>query len=337
MGAQAEYEFMNASRVRQAAVLGLVLSACTTTLGGESQVDASAPPVDSGVDSSVDAGTIEDAAPAMDAARDASMDAFVVDAGPVDLGAAVDEGVALPDSSVPDLGLGPGTLLYTMSFQGATIPSALTRDEVAEDSLELVEAPWDATRQALRVLVRAGDSWHGEGYPRSEVTPQSSTGVNRLAWNRLYRIVGAFMYPADAVFPTDGEYGIGILISGFQLHGDDSTSPVFGFQLRNGRMQLDYRPLSGSFLDGMHDCGPAPRGERVDYEILYRGATDATGYIRLVLNGVVCFEESGPSNRAANPSPGYMKYGIYDNFNTVETTSATFLELYLDDVAYYGF
>lgn len=32
-----------------------------------------------------------------------------------------------------------------------------------------------------------------------------------------------------------------------------------------------------------------------------------------------------------------MKYGIYDNFNTVETTSATFLELYLDDVAYYGF
>lgn len=108
---------MNASRVRHASVLGLMLSACTTTLGAESQVDASAPPVDSGFDSSV------------------------------------------------------------------------------------------------------------EGYPRSDVTPQSSTGVNRLAWNRLYRIVGAFMYPADAVFPTDGEYGIGILISGFQLHGDDTTSP----------------------------------------------------------------------------------------------------------------
>lgn len=316
----------------EVASLCVLLSACSATLGSGGENGARDAQVDTGLasgDAGLDARVFDDATPGMDA----SADAGVADAARSDLGSLTDADVPLPDGSVPDLGIGPGTLLYTMTFQEATIPAALTRDEVADDSLELVEAPWDATRQALRVLVRHGESWNGAGYPRSEVSPQSSTMVNRLAWNRLYRIVGAFSYAADAMLPDDGDHGIGLLITGFQLHGDDGVSPVLAFELRNGNMQLDYRPTDASVVDAMHDCGPAPLGERISYEILYRGAIDATGYLRVVVNGAVCYEESGPSNRAANPSPGYMKYGIYDPFHTV----ATSLVMYLDDVSYYGY
>ncbi|MBK8170021.1 MAG: hypothetical protein IPK60_06720 [Sandaracinaceae bacterium] len=294
----------------------VALAACTGTLSA-SGTDAGGTRIDMGFDAglSVDLGA-------------------GTDLGRRDAGAPLtDSGAILIDAAPADAEVIDWTLYYTASFQGADIPNSLNRDEVADDSLMLVPAPWDSSRQALRVLVRVGERWRRDaedgGYPRSEVNV-TDTMARRLQWNVLHRIVGAFSFDADQVFPTDGDHGVGTLIAGFQLHGDDSTSPVIALVLSNGRLQIDYRPTSGSLADDVTDCGEAPRGVRVPYEMVYRPATDSTGYLSIRVNGTLV-ERRGVSNRAANPTPGYMKFGLYDFWHTVNPS----LAMYLDDIMYY--
>lgn len=232
----------------------------------------------------------------------------------------------------PDAFLGGGELIYTISFQDEALQPEVLLDEVADDSVELVPAPWDAARGALRLRIRQGDDWHGQGYPRSELHSVDPSVV-KLAWDTRYRITGAFWFAPDAVFPTDGDHGVGQLIAGFQLHGDDGVSPVLAFHLQDGELRLDYRPTDGAVVQDDVPYGPMPRGVRLPYEVVYQGATDATGYLRVTIGDQVVLERSGPSNRAGDPTAGYAKFGLYDYWHTV----ADVLDVYLDDIAFYRY
>lgn len=262
-------------------------------------------------------------------AADAGMDSALTDARTLD---AMTADTTSGDAGHFDAAVDGGTLIYLGSFQGATIPNTMSLDMVAPDSLTLVPAPWDATRQALRVIIRAGESWHDAGYPRSEVHPTMEY-AEHFQWNRRYRLVGAFGFDEGTVFPTTGDHGVGTLIAGFQIHGEDGVSPVLALQLHNGNLQIDYRPVDASVADDVVDCGPAPTGVRIPYEIVYEAANDSTGYARVVIGDRVVMERSGPSNRAANTTGGYMKFGLYDYWHTANPS----LVMYLDDIEYYRY
>ena len=247
---------------------------------------------------------------------------------------AVDGAPATVDASPPpsDAFLGGGDLVYTMTFQDDVLAPQVLVDEVADDSVNLVPAPWDAARQALRVRVRNGDDWNGSGYPRSEVHAVAADVAN-LAWDTRYRITGALWFAPDAVFPTDGDYGVGQLVAGFQLHGDDGVPPVLAFHLQDGELRVDYRPTDGAVVQDDVAYGPMPHAQRLPYEVVYQGATDATGYLRVTIGDHVVLERSGPSNRAGNETAGYAKFGLYDYWHTVDDV----LDLYLDDVRFYRY
>lgn len=323
-----------------------VLTGCTGALDGgntlrvDATVDSALLTTDAGVDGQVltDAGM--DSAIALDAGGPA-MDATIADAGSTDAtrpdgGTGVDGSTPISDGSISDAFLGGGTLFYTASFQGASIPSSVFRDMVASDSLTLVAAPWDGTRQALRVLIRGGENWNDAGYPRSEITPTRGF-VEHFVWEQRYRITGAFGFNAGAEFPNSGSHGIGELVAGFQIHGDDNDPPVLALQLHNGNLQLQYRPTDGRVTGTIVDCGVAPTGVRIPYEIVYVASGAATGYIHVAVGDSCVLEQDGPSNRIANDAGGFMKYGLYDPFLTVETNTDPSLVIYLDDIQYYRY
>lgn len=281
---------------------------------------------------SSDSGLID--MPPPDAGMDAPSppDATVVDMASFDAGpsdASFDGPAFLEDG---------GTLLRLLTFPTTTWPSGIRSDEVATDGVEIVPSPWDASHNVLKFLIRAGEQFGGDGgMPRSEMNFTLPAEVARFEWNRLYRITGAFYFPSDTMYPNNGRYGVGQLIAGWQIHGDDAQSPVLSVHCTSGVLELDYRPTDGNTVFLTESVGPMPTGELVHWEIMYRPAIDETGYVRVRINGVTELEHVGPSNRVGDETGGYLKYGLYDYWHTLEYSSLSSLTLYADDIAYYAY
>lgn len=218
-----------------------------------------------------------------------------------------------------------GAKIYEGSYQSGAIPDDFYQQEVADDGLEAVGAPWDPNRFAMRALIREGESWNGNGYPRSEVVAVKDGDAVLLEWGKKYCLTSGFWFDATATFPQ------GDIIAGFQLHGDDGvTSPPLGFYVNEGELVIDVGSNNNE-THVRHPVGPVPLGEYVPFEIYLEPSPDADGRIRVTLGDEIVLEDSGPNNYSDNPTAGYLKQGLYDWGNRVDDS----LAVYLDDLVVY--
>jgi len=277
------------------------------------------------LDGSVDARS--DVAPAKDGASDDAASDALGDGPTVD----ADEADAASTCNV----------VFTASFQSGKIPAPpLGLDMVANDSLTVVPAPWNVNQKALRVLVRKGEDWNGQGYPRSEIHPGSTTPVvGRFQFGQRYTIKTAFWFDQGTVFPTkNAKYGGSPgEVAIFQLHGDDGSSPVLAGQVQNGVLQVGFLPDYGSTWQTFN-YGACPVGQRMPVEVVYQPSTGKDGYLKVTIGSKKVVEISGPNHtglRKGNATGGYWKQGIYDYWRSVGgagVSDATQLVVFNDDL-----
>ena len=239
---------------------------------------------------------------------------------------------------------GLNTRIFFASFQDGGLPpiSVLGRSQVAADSLEVVTAPWDANRKALKVLVRIGEMWNGNNYPRSEVYPYvGNPSFTKFQFGTRYRITSAFWFEPNTIFPTSSvnHPGTGEVVI-FQMHGSDAVSPVFAFQVNAGELQLGFLPDPTAQWQ-THSYGPCPVGQRIPIEVIFQPSISSDGYVKVTIGTQVVFEFSGPNHagpRVNNDAGGFWVQGIYDYWRSVGALPGTAddsLTIYQDDISVY--
>ena len=220
--------------------------------------------------------------------------------------------------------------------------SVLGVSEVATDSLEVVPAPWDSNRKALKALVRKGEMWNGNNYPRSEVYPYTGgPQLSKFQFGTRYRITSAFWFDQGTIFPTSSvnHPGTGEVVI-FQMHGVDGVSPIMAFQVNAGELQIGFLP-NPNLAWQTFSYGPCPVNQRIPIEVIFQPSIGADGYMKVTIGTQVVFEFTGPNNagpRVNNDAGGFWVQGIYDYWRSVGALPGTAddsLTIYQDDISIY--
>ena len=225
-----------------------------------------------------------------------------------------------PDTNMESTGA--RMLLKTNFDASGDVPKILYQQESNNDGVTISSAPWDAQQKALKLSINRGESWHGAGYPRSEVMV---SGSNSVQYNKRYVFESAFFFPDGSFVRNPAE-----MLALFQLHHDGGGTVPLAIYMKSGGLQLAVRKSTGSGT-WYKLLSSIPTGRRVPYRLEYLGASDSSGYVKVWIDGKLVAEHRGQTAYSGFSRVGYPKLGLYDYFRTVPGN----LTVFLDDFRWY--
>ncbi len=239
------------------------------------------------------------------------------------LGTPTDSELTSPDGSDVNLeASGARALLKTNFDANSDVPKVLYQQESNNDGVTISTAPWDANQKALKLSINRGESWHGAGYPRSEVMV---SGSNSVQYNKRYVFESAFFFPDGSFVRNPSE-----MLALFQLHHDGGGTVPLAIYMKSGGLQLAVRKSTGSGT-WYKLLTSIPTGRRVPYRLEYLGASNSSGYVKVWIDGKLVAEHHGQTAYSGFSRVGYPKLGLYDYFKTVPGN----LTVFLDDFRWY--
>lgn len=239
---------------------------------------------------------------------------------------------------VPNFGAG-ATLLYATDYTNRDersvvgggwwlhYPGSATNNVWNPTYLVTVPAPWNASKKAVRAIIHKGDNWEGGGYPRSElmqVKPAQLDGGAR------YFVSFGFMFSNDSETYIDNNNSE--MLAVLQMHHPEDGPPPFAFNLTG--KTLNARCAGGTWQNRtavksypLFPAGTVPVGRRIALDMEYVPTNNASGVLKIWIDGSLVVDHRGPCAYTNSGNAGYLKQGLYDYWNTVPTT----LTAYFDD------
>lgn len=191
-----------------------------------------------------------------------------------------------------------------------------------EQYLSPVSAPWNPSQKAIRAVIHVGDDWNGTGYPRSELS--LDTSIDLVAGNRYFISFG-FWWPASAAGYLNSPTSRMVVLFQFH-HRDNIGSPPVAFVAINGGLEIQ---MSVGWLRyPVYSAGEIPIERLVAVDIEFIPSSGRDGLFRLWLDGSLVVDHSGPCATVSEGVAGYLKQGLYDFASTVPD----YLTVYLDDL-----
>ena len=208
-------------------------------------------------------------------------------------------------------------LLQTSYTNSWDVPSIWYQQEAVSSGVTVASAPWDGNKHALKATINRGESWQGQGYPRSEVM----TNDINVAYNKRYVYETGFYFPQGSYVANPSE-----MLALFQIHHDGGGTIPIAMYLKDGGLKLAVRRDTSS-ATWYNVLSSVPTGRLVNLRIEYYGATDNSGYIRVYIDGNQVVNHQGVTAYGGYGRVGYVKTGLYDYYNSVPGS----LTVYLDD------